>query len=146
MLKVCIDSNIWISGVLFRGPPASVVTAALNRRFDLILSKVNLEEIERNLLNKFQFSRANTRRLIHRILETADLVEPRGEVKVVPGSHTDNLVLETAILGRARILVTGDKQHLLPRGSHKMAKILDAASFLTILKKWPTPAGRKIVE
>lgn len=134
MLKVCIDTNIWISGVLFRGPPAVIVTAALNKKFDLILSQVILEEVERNLLKKFHFSQKNTRRLIHRMLESSDLFEPRGEVRVVPNNHTDNLVIETAILGRARYLVTGDKEHLLPLGAHKMVKIVDAASFVAILK------------
>jgi putative PIN family toxin of toxin-antitoxin system len=133
MLKVCIDTNIWISGVLFNGAPASVVKSALNRKFELILSTVILEEVERNLLGKFQFSRANTKRLIHRMLETADLYEPRGEINIIPGAHTDNLVLETAILGKARYLVTGDRQHLLPLRSHKMVKIIDANAFLRIL-------------
>lgn len=135
MLKVCIDTNIWISGVLFRGPPAAVVTAALNRKFTLVLSKVILEELERNLVHKFQFTRANSRKLINRILETADLVEPRGELRIIPHNHADNLVLETAIAGKVRYLITGDRQHLLPLGSHKMVKIVDAASFMEIMKR-----------
>lgn len=133
MLKICIDTNIWISGVLFRGPPAKIVTAALNRKFNLILSQIILEEVERNLLKKFHFSKTNTKKLIQRMLESADLFEPRGEVHVIPNYHTDNLVLETAILGRARYLITGDREHLLPLGSHKMVKIVDAATFLKII-------------
>jgi len=131
MLKVCIDTNVWISGVLFKGPPATIVAAALNKKFNLILSKVILEEIERNLVGKFGLSKANTRKLIHRILESADLFEPRGELRLVPDNHVDNLVIETAVLGRARYLVTGDRRHLLPLDSYKMVKILDPSAFLT---------------
>jgi len=134
MLRACIDTNVWISGVLFTGAPSAVVKAALNRKFDLILSSVILEEIDRNLVKKFQFSRKNSRRLIYRIREIAEIVEPRGELRVVAGQHTDNLVIETALLGRARFLETGDKQHLLPLGSFKMVKIVDARAFLSILR------------
>lgn len=134
MLKACIDTNIWISGVLFSGKPAQIVTAAFNKKFELVLSQVILDEIERNLLGKFGFSHRNTKKLIHRILQIADLYEPRGSVKVIRGHHTDNLVLETAVIGRAKYLVTGDKEHLLPLKIYKHVKIVDAAQFLSIIK------------
>lgn len=69
MMKVCIDTNIWISGVLFTGKPAEVVTAALNRKFETILSQVILDEIEKNLIGKFHFTRGATQKLIRRILQ-----------------------------------------------------------------------------
>jgi putative PIN family toxin of toxin-antitoxin system len=97
MLKVCIDTNVWISGVIFSGKPAEIVTAAFNRKFELILSKVILDEVERNLLSKFKFSRGNVKKLMNRILQSADLYEPTGSVKVILGGHADNLVLETAM-------------------------------------------------
>ncbi|MGE0526591.1 MAG: putative toxin-antitoxin system toxin component, PIN family [Bdellovibrionales bacterium] len=135
MLKACIDTNIWISGVVFSGKPAEIVTAAFNRKFTVISSKVILEEIERNLLGKFSFGRKNTRKMINRILQVADLYEPTGSVKVIPANHADNLVLETAALGRAKYLVTGDKEHLLPLGIFRNVKIVDAAEFLGALKR-----------
>lgn len=135
MLKVCIDTNIWISGIMFSGKPAEVVTAALNRKFELVLSTVIVEEIEKNLIGKFKFSRKNTQKLINRILQVADLYEPRGTVRLVANNHPDNLILETAVLGRAKFLVTGDKEHLLPLKMYKHIKIVDAASFLSYIKK-----------
>jgi len=135
MLKVCIDTNVWISGVLFSGKPAEIVTAALNRKFEVVLSRVILDEIEKNLLSKFKFSRRNTRKLINRILQVADLYEPSGSIKVIPNHHADNLILETAVLGHARFLVTGDKEHLLPLKIFKNIKIIDPATFLSQLKR-----------
>jgi predicted nucleic acid-binding protein len=38
-------------------------------------------------------------------------------------------------MGRARFLVTGDKEHLLPLKIYKHVKIVDAAGFLTYFKK-----------
>jgi putative PIN family toxin of toxin-antitoxin system len=135
MLKACIDTNIWISGIVFSGKPAEVVTAAFGRKFEVILSKVILDEIERNLLLKFQFSRRNTKKMINRILQVADLYEPSGTVRVIPNDHTDNLILETAARGRAKYLVTGDKEHLLPLKMFKHVKIVDAGEFLGVIKR-----------
>jgi len=135
MLTVCIDTNIWISGIIFSGKPAEVVTAAFSRKFETVLSQVILDEVERNLLLKFQFSRKNTRKLINRILQIADLYEPSGSVRTIPNGHTDNLVLETAVLGRAKYLVTGDKEHLLPLRIFRNVKIVDAAEFLGVIKR-----------
>ena len=66
--------------------------------------------MERNLLNKFKFSKRNVGKLIHLgILQVAELYEPTGSIKVIVNNHADNLVLETAIQGRAKYLVTGDR-------------------------------------
>ena len=135
MLKVCIDTNVWISGVIFSGKPAEIVTAALNRKFELVLSKAIVDEIEKNLIGKFKFSRTNTHKLINRILQVADLYEPSGTIKIIGNKHADNLVLETAFLGNAKYLVTGDKEHLLPLKIFKHVKIVDPTTFLMQIKK-----------
>lgn len=134
MLKACIDSNIWISGIIFSGKPAEVVTAAFNRKFEVILSKQIIHEVETNLRKKFHFSSGNTKRFINRILQIADLYEPMGTIKIIPNHHADNLILETALLGRAKYLVTGDKEHLLPLKIFRHVKIIEPAKFLIHLK------------
>ena len=134
MLKVCIDTNVWISGVIFSGKPAEIITAAFNRKFEVVLSQVILEEVERNLLNKFHFSRSNAKKLMNRLLQIADLYEPPGTVRVIPNNHADNLVLETAVLGWAKYLVTGDHEHLLPLRIFRNVKIVEPTEFLLHLK------------
>lgn len=134
MVKACIDTNVWISGILFPGKPAEIISAAFNRKFEVILSQVILDEIERNLLKKFNFTSGNTKRFINRIIQIADLYEPSGWVKVISNDHNDNLVLETAVIGNAKYLVTGDREHLLPLKSFKHVKIIDPAVFLVKLK------------
>ncbi len=134
MLKACIDTNVWISGVIFTGKPAEIVTAAFNRKFEVVLSQVILEEVERNLINKFHFKRKSAKKLINRILQIADLYEPSGSVRVIPNNHADNLILETAMLGNAKYLVTGDHEHLLPLKIFKHVKIVEPSDFLANLK------------
>ncbi|MBF0363016.1 MAG: putative toxin-antitoxin system toxin component, PIN family [Oligoflexia bacterium] len=135
MLKVCIDTNIWISGVMFSGSPSVVVDLAFNRKINVISSMIILEELKKNLINKFDFSPKKVAKLINRILQITDLYEPNGTIKIIPNNHTDNLILETAVLGCAKFLITGDKEHLLPLKSFKYTKIVDPKQFLELFLK-----------
>ncbi len=134
-MRVCIDSNVWLSGIVFAGPPAEIVQRALKNKFQLVTSNIILDEVERNLIHKFDVPKKKTKALIYRISQIADVYEPKGSVVVVPGRHPDNLILETAWIGRAKYLVTGDREHLLPLKIFRNTKIVDPAQFMSHLKR-----------
>jgi putative PIN family toxin of toxin-antitoxin system len=115
-------------------PPAEIVQLALRKKFQLVLSDFILEEVERNSLGKFQVTKRKASHLIYRIAQVADIYNPTGTVKVIKDRNPDNLVLETAHMGRARYLVTGDRKHLLPLKSYRMVRIIEANHFLVLLK------------
>lgn len=72
--------------------------------------------------------------MINRVLQVSDLYEPTGSIKIIPDTHPDNLILETAFLGNAKYLVTGDKEHLLPLKRFKHVKIVEPSEFLIRMK------------
>ncbi len=129
MLRVCIDTNVWISGLLFHGSPAKVVDLAMKRKFQIILSQQILDELDRNLV-KLGVTVKASQKLLDRITEISDVYQPSGLVKVIANNHGDNLVLETAWIGDAKYLVTGDKKHMLPLESFKTVQILNPKDFL----------------
>jgi putative PIN family toxin of toxin-antitoxin system len=133
MLKVCIDTNIWLSGFFFDGPPAEVVQYALQKRIQVISSYVLIKELERNLTGKFGVGARAAKRLTYRIAQVADLAEPPGQVKVEGIGRADCLVLETAQLGKARYLVTGDKK-VLALKHYKYTRIIEPAHLMRLLK------------
>lgn len=135
MLRVCIDTNVWISGILFSGPPATVVKFSLMRSFQTILSPFIIDELERNLIKKFDFPTRIVSQLSSSIIEVSEIYKPSGTVDVVKKKHADNLVLETALIGKAKYLVTGDHKHLLPIKNFKDVEIVDSRSFLKIFAK-----------
>lgn len=112
MLRVCIDSNVYISAVAFDGKPNLIIDMALDKKFHLITSSAILNEVERNLLGKMKVDVNKVETFLDDILEVASIFEPIGQIKLIPHPK-DTLVLETAILGKADILVTGDKRDLL---------------------------------
>lgn len=132
-MKVCLDTNVWLSGIAFSGVPSQIVTLAMNRKFQIVTSVFILDEMERNLVSKFDVPTKKARQLRSHIEKIGDVYDPKGTVHVVENHAADNLVLETAWLGRARYLVTGDKQHLLPLKTFRNVKIVEPAFFLKVL-------------
>jgi putative PIN family toxin of toxin-antitoxin system len=135
LLKACLDTNVWLSGPLFSGPPSEIVSLAFKRKFQVVTSLFILEELERNLIHKFSYSQRSAQKITFRIAQFADVYDPKGTVKVIKKHPDDNFVLETAWIGRAKYLVTGDKEHILPLKIFRNIKIIEPAKFLPLVKK-----------
>ncbi|MBI4406207.1 MAG: putative toxin-antitoxin system toxin component, PIN family [Deltaproteobacteria bacterium] len=133
MVRACIDTNIWVSALISSGAPSKVVELAFRRKFNLVLSPAMLDELHRTMVSKFEFTRSFAGKVRFRISQVADLYNPTGSIRIVPGKHFDNLVLETAVLGKAKYLVTGDRKHLLPIKVFHNVKIVDPVAFLEVL-------------
>jgi len=123
-----------MSGLAYSGTPAEIVGLAFGRKFQIVTSTAILEELQRNLVNKFDIHPKKARHLCFRIAQIADVYQPTGRVHIIPDNRGDNLVLETAWLGKAKYLVTGDKEHLLPLKMFKHVKIIEPAAFLVRMK------------
>jgi putative PIN family toxin of toxin-antitoxin system len=113
MLTVCIDANVYISAIAFGGKPAKIVELALARRFYLVVSTTILHEVKHNLIKKLDFTTEDVDSFLKIILEVSSIYQPTGLLKFID-YQKDNLVLETALMANADILVTGDKKDLLP--------------------------------
>lgn len=129
LLRVCLDTNVLVSGLVFSGVPSKIVDAAFKKRFCWITADFILDELDKNLTKKFKVSRITADLLREQILEIADVYEPIGKVKMVKECPADNFVLETAWIGDAEYLVTGDKKHLLPLKTFHSSTIIDPRAF-----------------
>lgn len=133
MLKACLDTNVLISGITHSGIPAEILNLGFNKKFQIVTSVFILKELERNLINKFDVSPRKTRKLINVIAGISDVYDPKGTVKIIKEHPDDNFILETAWIGRAKYLVTGDKQHLLPIKVFRNIKIVEPSQFLKLM-------------
>lgn len=113
MLTVCIDANVYISAIAFDGKPLRILELALDKKFYLVTSSAILNEVKRNLINKLGHSEQKIDSVLRDIIEVSTIYEPTGAIQYI-NHKQDNLVLETALLGNADVLVTGDKKDLLP--------------------------------
>ena len=108
-LTVCLDSNIYVSAIGFGGRPLKVLELALEKDFLLVLSNHILNEVQKNLLHKVGLKAKEFVPVLHKLADLATFVLPAGLMKLVDDPN-DNLVLETALMGFADVLVTGDRE------------------------------------
>lgn len=106
-LIACLDSNIYISALGFGGKPLDILNLALNQKFLLVTSQHILDEVDKNL-NKIGFTQKEIDQFLSDIFEVAECFSPTGAISVAEYPE-DDLVIETALMGFADILVTGDK-------------------------------------
>jgi uncharacterized protein len=110
MLKLVIDTNLWVR-VLLGGPLSSfILTAWLNNRFQVVTSIELLAELDtvwqRPRLHR-HIDPQDAQELFHQLHERSLLVEL---VTTPPNCRDpkDNPVLATAIDGRADAIISGD--------------------------------------
>lgn len=132
-MRACIDTNVWISGIVFGGAPAKIVQLAFEKKFVVVTSRAILKEVERILEIKFEVPITHINRLSYRITQIADVFEPPGELKVIDADPDDDVILETAVIGNARYLVSGDKKHMLPLQRYGHVKIISPREFIQLL-------------
>lgn len=114
-MRVVFDTNILVSALVFPGGRGE---AALQRIVDeqdeLILSKAILDELLGILVRKFSRDPEELARVAVFLANVARFVAPRRRLHVVT-DDPDNRVLECALTGRARAIVTGDRALLALR-------------------------------
>ena len=131
-MKVVLDTNIYISAVLFGGNCEEILRLATQRSFELIISKSIILEIEAVLKEKFKWSKKQVSETLAYIKNISTLIKPNISISVIKEDPSDNKIIECAIFVGANYIVTGDKNHLLPLKEYKGIKIVSPSEFLRL--------------
>ena len=130
MLRVVLDTNVLISGILFGGKPRQILEKAIRGEIRLCLSEPILEELKGVLQrSKFDYSPEMIQFILTELTGIADFVDPSETIKVVLEDPEDNMILECAAEAKANYIITGDF-HLLKLGRYLNTEVLTAAAFL----------------
>jgi putative PIN family toxin of toxin-antitoxin system len=124
-LRVVLDTNILVSAFFWEGNERKILLKCKKRKFNSITSLEILNELEKVLKIKFKVPVNKIRDYSKEILYFSEIVFPLGELEIIKEDPTDNIILETALIGKANILVTGNK-HLLKLKKYKSIKILQS--------------------
>ena len=134
MIRVTVDTNITVSGLLFGGLPLKVVRFALEKRFIWVTSPSLIDETERVLgSQKFGLSKHEVTALVSPIFDIAEIVVPQNEINVIHRCPADNRVLECASEGRCTLIVTGDRRDLIALHIFQGIQIITARQFIEII-------------
>ena len=128
MRSVTLDSNIFVSALVFGGEPWRVLKSAEDGLIRLDVSETIFEEFGRVLREKSEWSTEDVAKVQEKIRLFANLVTPTVAVRVVPYDAEDDPVVGCAAAARSDYLVTGDK-HLLRLSTYGKTKIVKASEF-----------------
>ena len=133
-MRIVVDTNVVVSGLLFGGAPLKVLRAASLGIVDLFTSNALVAEfsevIERpHLDRKFSEANATRRRLVsdYQAIVTVMNVAPLAEK--VSRDIDDDEVLACALAADCEFIVTGDKD-LLVLSEYRGIRILNPTDFL----------------
>ncbi len=134
-LRVVLDTNILISGVLFPGKPRAVLELAIEGKIEAVSSRALLEEFSGVLERpKFRLQTVEVHAIAEELEAILLIVFPERRVSAIKEDPDDNAVLECALEAKADMIVTGDS-HLLKLKGFRGIEILTADEFLEKIKK-----------
>lgn len=130
-LRLVLDTNIVVAGLLWNGPPRRLLQAASDGEVELFSSAVLLDELAHTLgYSKFsariESFGTGIATLVAQYTTLVSLVTPASVPRLVAGDADDDQVIAAAVAARAELIVTGDRKHLLPIGSHQGIAIVTA--------------------
>ncbi len=109
-MRIVLDTNVIVSAIMFGGVPEKLVIKVLTEDHEVVLSPYIVEEVNRILAEKFGTS-SSTEDLFNELVRTAEMKYFQPFLDIVQDGP-DNRIIETAVKGRASVIVTGDKQLL----------------------------------
>ena len=129
-MKIVLDTDVFISGVFFKGPPQKILKAWRDGRIKILISEEIIEEYRRvgELLSK-QFPGIECGSILKLLAINAQFVQPKKLSAPVCEDPDDDKFLECAISGNSDFIVSGDK-HLLKVSGHKRIEVITPRNFV----------------
>ncbi len=138
MLRIVLDTNIAISGLIWRGPPHHILLALIDDQFTACTSYALVSELTRKLLGT-KLGRELLKRdiaaqqLVMGYCALCELVSPAPLARRISRDPDDDAVLACALAAQADLIVSGD-QDLLVLQAFEGIPIVTAAQALERLK------------
>lgn len=135
-MRIVLDTNVVLSALLWQGTPHRLL-ATIQQRGDiqLITTTALLEEFA-DVLSRPSATRRlamigrSASEILTDYVEATALIEPGEVLRVVVHDADDDQVIAAAVASRADLIVSGDRRHLLPLGSHQGIDIVEPAEAL----------------
>jgi putative PIN family toxin of toxin-antitoxin system len=130
VIGVVVDSNVYISALVFGCVPQRLLDLIFSREFDLCISPSIIEEVTAILASRFGWADGQLTRFLPPLWARCTLTKPSVRLKVCVDPD-DYHVLECAEAANARYLITGNSKHF-PK-THKTTRILSPRQFLDLV-------------
>lgn len=129
-MRTVLDTNVFISGIFFAGPPSQILKAWRNQSVQIVLSKQILDEYRRVAVAlSSQFPKVDILPIIEFVTIHGNFVDTQGFEISVCDDPDDDKFLECAIAGKCKIIISGDK-HLLRLSGYEGISVLRPRNFV----------------
>lgn len=138
-LKVVIDTNVAVSGLLWGGVPNEILKLARDGFIEVCTTKTIIEEFIKVLgYPKFQKRLTDLNLSIEEVVDyyedIVSLYKENAITDIVKEDDSDNRFIEAAIDSNSNIIISGD-DHLLDIKEYKSIMILRPKEFLEVYKR-----------
>ena len=129
-MKIVLDTNVFISGIFFGGPPSQILQSWRKSQIKIVLTEQILEEYQRvgeELSAKYPS--INIEPIIELFTIFGEFVETKGITETICEDLDDNKFIECAIASKSKLIVSGDK-HLLKISGYKEIEVFKPRQFV----------------
>ena len=128
-MKIVLDTNVFISGVFFTGPPHQILKTWRDGKFEILISKEILEEYKRvGESLSIQFPQVTLTPILKFFAIRAELIDAQPLSGPVCEDPDDDKFFACAIAGKSKLIISGDK-HLLKVSGYQGIKVLKPKEF-----------------
>ena len=129
-LQVVMDTNVFVSGVFFSGPPYRILQAWQSGEFELVVSHEILEEYRRvgEVLAE-EHASIDLNPILSFVIEHAKLYKSIKLKEAVCEDPDDDKFIACALSSGSRVIISGDK-HLLKVSGYQGIEVLKPREFL----------------
>jgi len=134
-MRLVLDTNVVVAGLLWTGTPRRLLDCAIDEAFTFYSSPALIDDLVHTLhYQKFvqRIGRFGTTpsALVAQYSALVTLVSPTQVPPVIERDVDDDQVIAAAVAAQAELIVSGDRKHLLPLGSHVGIAIVTPAEAL----------------
>jgi len=123
------DTNVLISGYLWKGKPRQALKLVKSAKLRLLTCKKTIDELVRVLSKKFGLDAVEIYRVVLDLESVGKNIDVISKDHPINDDPSDNVFINLAIDGNARLIVSGDS-HLLKLKSYGGIEIITVDEFV----------------
>jgi len=129
-VKIVLNTNVFVSGVFFSGPPYQILKAWRDGKVQLVISQEILEEYQRvGETLTYQFPGVDLGPILELLTVKAELTQVPSLPEPVCDDPDDDKFLACALASNSEVIISGDK-HLLKVSGYCGINVLRPRKFL----------------
>jgi len=136
-VRIVLDTNVVVSGLLWSGAPYSLLQTAVERDVTLYTSQHLIAELTEvlsrsHLTSKLEQVRGSVEQALALYASLTVSVTPSAVPSVIATDPDDDQVLAAAVAAEADLIVSGDRD-LLALGTHRGIRVLAPSDALRLI-------------